>query len=31
MAANTIAENMFASVDEEGHQHLLLDTIVRFC
>ena len=30
MTANTIAENMFASVDEEGHRHLLLDAIVGF-
>ena len=28
MSANVIAENMFASVDEESHQHLLLDQIV---
>ena len=28
MAANLIAENMFASVDEEGHRHLLLDSII---
>ena len=27
MAANIIAENMFASVDEEGHRNLLLDSI----
>ena len=30
MSANVIAENMFASVDEEGHRHLLLDSIVDF-
>ena len=30
MAANLIAENMFASVDEEGHRHLLLDSIVGY-
>ena len=28
LAANVIAENMFASVDEEGHRHLLLDLII---
>ena len=28
MSANVIAENMFASVDEEGHRHLLLDSII---
>ena len=28
LSANVIAENMFASVDEEGHRHLLLDSIV---
>ena len=28
MAANIIAENMYASVDEQGHRHLLLDMIV---
>ena len=28
MAANAIAEAMFASVDEEGHRHLLLDSIL---
>ena len=28
LAANVIAENMFASVDEEGHRHLLLDSII---
>ena len=28
VAANVIAENMFASVDEEGHRHLLLDSII---
>ena len=30
MSANVIAENMFASVDEEGHRHLLLDAIVDY-
>jgi len=30
MSANLIAENMFASVDEEGHRHLLLDSIIGF-
>ena len=29
MAANVIAENMFASVDKEGHQHLLLNSTVN--
>ena len=28
MAANAIAENLFASVDEEGYRHKLLDTII---
>ena len=28
MAANVIAENLFALVDEEGHRHLILDSIV---
>ena len=28
LSANVIAENMFASIDEEGHHHLLLDSIV---
>ena len=28
LAANIIAENMFASVDKEGHRHLLIDSIV---
>ena len=27
-SANVIAENMFASVDEEDHRHLLLDSII---
>ena len=26
-AANTIAENMFAQVDEDGHTYLMLDAI----
>lgn len=30
LSANAIAENMFASVDEEGHRHLLLDSIIGF-
>eukprot|EP00546_Thalassionema_frauenfeldii_P011116 CAMPEP_0178911100 /NCGR_PEP_ID=MMETSP0786-20121207/9490_1 /TAXON_ID=186022 /ORGANISM="Thalassionema frauenfeldii, Strain CCMP 1798" /LENGTH=89 /DNA_ID=CAMNT_0020583475 /DNA_START=46 /DNA_END=312 /DNA_ORIENTATION=+ len=30
LSANVIAENLFASVDEEGHRHLLLDSIVGF-
>ena len=30
MAADLIAENMFASVDEEGDRHLLLDCIIGF-
>ena len=29
-SANVIAENMFATVDEEGHRHLLLDQIVDY-
>ena len=28
LSANIIAENMFASVDEDGHRHLLLDSII---
>ena len=28
LSADVIAENMFTSVDEEGHWHLLLDSIV---
>ena len=28
VSANLIAENMFATVDEEGHRHLLLDSII---
>ena len=28
MAANVIVENMFASIDEDGHKHLLLDYII---
>lgn len=28
LAANLIAENMFATVDEEGHRHMLLDAIL---
>eukprot|EP00980_Cylindrotheca_fusiformis_P005760 scaffold1199_cov137-Cylindrotheca_fusiformis.AAC.2 len=28
MAANIIAENMFATVDEEGYQHLFMDSIM---
>ena len=30
MTANLIAENMFATVNEEGHRHLLLDSIIDF-
>ena len=29
-SANVIAENMFATVDEEGHRHLLLDQIIDY-
>ena len=29
MAANSIAENMFAQVDEEGNRHVLFDEIVE--
>ena len=28
MTANCIAENMFSQVDEEGHRHVLMDTII---
>ena len=28
MAANAIAENMFAQIDEEGHRHVLMDEII---
>ena len=28
LSANVIVENMFASFDEEGHRHLLLDSII---
>jgi len=28
LSTNVIAKNMFASIDKEGHQHLLLDSIV---
>jgi len=30
VAVNIIAKNMFAMVDEEGHRHLLFDSIVDF-
>ena len=30
MAANLIAENMFATVNKEGHRHLILDSIIDF-
>jgi hypothetical protein len=30
LSANVIAENMFASVDEEGHRHLLFDSIIDY-
>ena len=29
MAANSITENMFAQVDEEGNRHVLFDKIVE--
>ena len=29
MAANSMAENMFAQVDEEGNRHVLFDEIVE--
>eukprot|EP00980_Cylindrotheca_fusiformis_P023568 scaffold10617_cov54-Cylindrotheca_fusiformis.AAC.1 len=28
LSANVIAENMFATVDEEGYRHMLMDSIV---
>ena len=28
MTANSIAQNLFAQVDEEGHRHVLFDEIV---
>ena len=28
LSANVIVENVFASVDKEGHRHLLLDQIL---
>ena len=28
MSANLFAENMFASVDKQGHRHLLIDSII---
>mmetsp|Transcript_26808 Transcript_26808/g.40563 ORF Transcript_26808/g.40563 Transcript_26808/m.40563 type:complete len:138 (-) Transcript_26808:449-862(-) len=31
LSANVIAENLFASVDEERHRRILLDSIVGFC
>ena len=30
MAANLIAENLFATVNEKGHRHLILDSIIDF-
>ena len=30
MAAKSIAENMFAQVDEEGNRHVLFDEIVEY-
>ena len=30
MAANIVAEDRFASVDKEGHRHLLLDDVIGF-
>ena len=30
LSANVIAENMLATVDEEGHRHLILDHIIDF-
>ena len=30
MSANLIAENMFATVDEEGHRHIILDSIIDY-
>ena len=30
LSANMIAVNMFASIDEKGHRHLLIDSIIGF-
>jgi hypothetical protein len=30
LSANSIAQHMFSQIDEEGHQHLLLDDIIDF-
>ena len=30
MSANLIAENMFATVDEEGHRHIILESIINY-
>ena len=30
LAANTIAENLFAQIDDEGNQHMLFDEIVDY-
>ena len=29
LSANTIAQNLFAQVDKEGHHHLLMDSIME--
>ena len=31
LAANSIAENMFAQVDDEGHRFVLLDSVMDHC
>ena len=31
LSANVIAQHLFSQIDEEGHQHLLLDDIIDFC
>ena len=30
MSANLIAQNLFSQIDEEGHQHILLDDIIDY-
>ena len=30
LAANSIAENLFAQVDKEGNRHVLMDTITNY-
>ena len=31
MTANTIAQNIFAQVDEDGNRHVLFDEIIDHC